>query len=108
MSYSGTTATTPNPPAQLSIGALTKGSTTGSLKAPQLFGYRSTNHTTDITASSFFSDGYNLGMRPGDILLASYFSSVGSTQFTVSLCTVISVSTSGGATVAGSTVASST
>ena len=44
----------------------------------QLWFYSSTNLTTDITASNFFSDGKELGMRPGDVVVGNQFSSAGS------------------------------
>jgi hypothetical protein len=43
-----------------------------------LWFYSSTNLTTDLVASGFFSDGKALGMRPGDMVMGVQFSSAGS------------------------------
>jgi hypothetical protein len=45
----------------------------------QLWFYASTNLTTDLTATNFFSDGFYIGMRPGDVVHGVQFSSLGST-----------------------------
>lgn len=41
--------------------------------------YTSTNATTDMTANNFFSDGWFLGMRPGDLVFGMQYTSGGST-----------------------------
>lgn len=43
--------------------------------------YVSTNLTTDLTAAGnqpFFSDGFQLGMKPGDLVMGAQFTSAGS------------------------------
>ena len=116
MAYSGSTATTTaaNPPRLVSMGALygpagspTTGAsngTTGLSTAPAepnaqggaLWTYVSTNKTTDmnIAGNSFFSDGDELGMRPGDVVCAVQFSSAGSSMV-LSFHAVATVSTDG-------------
>ena len=70
-----------------------------------LWFYSSTNATTDITASNFFSDGFYLGMRAGDVVIGNQFSSLGSsvTTFTGS---IVSVSTAGASLSTGTLITS--
>ena len=70
-----------------------------------LWFYSSTNLTTDLTAANFFSDGFYLGMRAGDVVMGSQFSSLGSsvTTFTGS---IVSVSTAGASLSTGSLLTS--
>jgi hypothetical protein len=86
MAYSGTTAASSlsNPPRRLigGVGQITNstGLTTAPTAAPggqggAVWVYTSTNLTTDLVVSNFFSDGYYLGMRPGDLVMGSQFSS---------------------------------
>lgn len=76
---------------------LTPGSFGG--QALRLWGYKSTADTVaGICASSFFSDGYKRGMRPGDFVLVRAATS--STSFAVGM--VLSVTTAsslGGASI---------
>ena len=72
-----------NPPVCISA-QLTRLSDTGSTagiltRGTQLWWYSSTNNTSEVSASGFITDGYYLGMRPGDVLIGSYQSSNGST-----------------------------
>ena len=93
MAYYGSTAssTLANPP-RLLIQSLTRtAGTTGLTTAPSapnsqggsLWYYCSTNLSTDVLASGFFSDGEVLGMAPGDIVLNVQFSSAGSSVQTM-------------------------
>jgi hypothetical protein len=70
-----------------------------------LWFYSSTNLTTDLTAANFFSDGFYLGMRAGDVVMGNQFSSLGSsvTTFTGS---IVSVSTAGASLSTGSLITS--
>lgn len=115
MSYSGSTAgtTLANPPRKVADGIVTLHATTGLSTAPTapgaqggaLWTYTSTNLTTDVTASNFFSDGKNLGMRPGDIVIGSQFSSAGSSvQLFIGVIT--GVSTDGASLSTGSVITS--
>ena len=70
-----------------------------------LWVYCSTNLTTDLTASGFFSDGKTLGMKPGDLVLGAQFSSAGS-SVTTFLGAITGVSTSGASLSTGSLLTS--
>lgn len=92
MSYSGSTAgsTLANPPRKIVEGIAALPNSTGLTTAPAVPGgqggalwvYNSTNKTTDLTEANFFSDGYYLGMRPGDIVMGCWFTSAGSSVVT--------------------------
>ena len=116
MAYSGSTAASSlaNPPRLvIAAGIAQTPATTGLTTAPGsanaqgggLWCYTSTNLTTDLTASNFFSDGYYLGMKPGDIVMGSQFSSAGSTVTTF-YGAIVGVSTSGASLSTGSLVTS--
>lgn len=103
--YSSTELSSVANPARLLVGGLAHTiSTTGLTTAPaspnsqggSLYYYCSTNLSTDILASGFFSDGKNLGMRPGDAVICVQFSSAGSSVQSL-LGVVTSVSTAGAA-----------
>lgn len=71
----------------------------------QLWFYASTNLTTDLTAANFFSDGFYIGMKAGDVVHGVQFSSLGSTV-TVFTGAVVSVSTAGASMTTGSLMTS--
>ena len=115
MAYSGTTAASSvaNPP-RLIIRAgpsipnttgLTTGTANQHLQGGGLWYYASTNLTTDVNASAFFTDGLELGMKPGDILLNVQFSSAGS-SVELMIATVTGVSTSGATVSTGGSITS--
>lgn len=90
----------------------TQGSTASYANTPgggggggQLWFYASTNMTTDIVAANFFSDGFSLGMRPGDIVQGAQFSSLGS-SVTTFIGAITSVTTAGAALSTGSLITS--
>lgn len=101
MAYSGATAATSlaNPPRLMTQDICSPPVTTGLSTAPTanpggqggaLWFYASTNLTTDLVpATTFFSDGWYLGMRPGDIVMGVQFTSIGSsiTTFTGAIVT---------------------
>lgn len=126
MAYSGTTAASSvsNPPRQLVAPFATNPaiagstmflSTAGSTAANNpnapggggggLWFYASTNLTTDLTAANFFSDGFYIGMRPGDIVQGAQFSSLGS-SVTTFIGAIVSVSTAGASFSTGSLITS--
>lgn len=70
-----------------------------------LWFYSSTNLTTDLVASNFFSDGFYLGMRAGDIVQGAQFSSLGS-SVTTFIGAIVSVSTAGASLSTGSLITS--
>ncbi len=95
MSYSGTTAATPNPPQACAL-PLTRGTSALGHNKTGLWLYSSTNLTTDLTAAGFFSDGVALGMRPGDLVLGTQYTSAGSSVVSF-IATVSAVTTAGAA-----------
>ncbi len=70
-----------------------------------LWSYISTNASTSINDSVNFTDGWELGMRPGDIVMAVSYTS-GSTH-TLSLGVVTDASTAGVTVSTGSRISSS-
>jgi hypothetical protein len=70
-----------------------------------LWFYASTNLTTDLTAANFFSDGFYIGMRAGDIVQGAQFSSLGS-SVTTFVGAIVSVSTAGASLSTGSLITS--
>jgi len=115
MAYSGSTAASSvaNPP-RLLVGqiaslpgttGLSTATATQHQQGGQVWFYTSTNYSTDILASNFFTDGKNLGMRPGDLVLGNQFSSAGSSVQTF-ICTVTGVSTSGATLSTGASLTS--
>ena len=70
-----------------------------------LWFYASTNLTTDLTATNFFSDGFYIGMKPGDIVQGAQFSSLGS-SVTTFVGAIVSVSTAGASLSTGSLMTS--
>lgn len=102
MAYSST-----NPPTPL-LSPLTRASSGDSTeRPPQLWLYRSSHRSSEIDDSNFFSNGGDLGMREGDIMLAIHLSSAGSTTIALIGAIVTDVTTAGG-TVIASTLVSST
>lgn len=70
-----------------------------------LWFYSSTNLTTDLTVANFFSDGFYLGMKAGDMVIGNSFSSLGSSVQTYQ-GSVVSVSTAGASLSTGSLLTS--
>lgn len=68
--------------------------------------YASTNTSTELQSSTFFTDGWYLGMRAGDVLIAASFSSAGSTV-NASFGIITHASTSGCGLSTGSVITSS-
>lgn len=65
MAYQGSTATLPNPPRLISKAM---GSTVGT-KGTGLWMYASTHVQVDVDGTGFFTDGVNLGMQLGDVVI---------------------------------------
>lgn len=109
MAYSGTTAATSvsNPPMCITpagLGGTILGSTTvgGGMR---VWFYNSTNLTTDLTGSNFFSDAFYLGMKNGDLVMGTQYTSAGSS--TVTFQGVLgAVTTAGAAMSTGGTMTS--
>jgi hypothetical protein len=89
MSYSGSTAASSvaNPPSRVATGLLSQRNireSTSVAEGGSLWTYVSSNLTTDIVSSGFFTDAGNLGMRNGDIMIAGQYSTEGSSSYVVS------------------------
>ena len=109
MSYSGSTASTPNPPVRISQGLIAQTNNVGSTsvaKGGSVWAYNSTNLTTDMTSSNFFTDAQALGMRNGDILISATHSTESSTGHILVIGMITGVSTSGANLSTGGTITS--
>lgn len=111
MSYSGSTAASSvaNPPSRVATGLLSQRNireSTSVAEGGSLWTYVSSNLTTDLTGSSFFSDAGNLGMRNGDILIAGQYSTQSSTGHIVAIGMITFDSTSAASLSTGGTVTS--
>lgn len=82
MSYSGSTAATPNPPRSL-IPALSgpgaANSTSVFKRSGQLWFYNTSDPSTALCNAGYFTDGKVLGMQPGDAMIAVCASTESST-----------------------------
>ncbi len=111
MAYSGTTAASSvaNPPNQIARvvgGRLSASSSASAGGGGGLWLYNSTNLTTDMTATSFFSEAYYLGMKQGDLVMGVQASSAGSTTQIAFMGVVGAVTTAGAALSTGGTITS--
>lgn len=106
MAYFGTTAASSlaNPPTCDSL-PLTRGTSALTGNKPQTWKYSSTNLTTDLTGANFFSDAWYLGMRPGDIVEGTQYTSAGSSVITFQ-GSIGAVTTAGAALSTGGTMTS--
>lgn len=93
--YVGTTApsSTTNPP--LDITSQLGGSVNAPCPGNRLWFYCSTNTTTEVTTANFFTDGSQLGMKVGDVVLGVYTTSANSSTPYPYLGCIAAVSTSG-------------
>jgi hypothetical protein len=110
MAYSGATAASSvaNPPINVAGGlGVGRGSSALTGNNKNLWMYSSTNLTTDLTAAGFFSDGYNLGMRPGDVVMGSQYTSAGSSVISFQ-GSIASVTTAGAASLSTGSLITST
>lgn len=94
-SYQGTTAASSVSNPAMDVTAQLGGGGNQTSPGNRIWIYNSTNTSTEFTAVNFFSDGYYLGMKPGDVVIGVYTSSAGSTTITPYLAAVGAVSTSG-------------
>ena len=100
MAYVGSTAasTVANPPSRVSHGLLARSNvneSTAQGHGGSLWTYSSSNLTTDLATSNFFTDAKQLGMQMGDILMAVTYSTDSSTGLELVIGTIGGVSTSG-------------
>lgn len=115
MSYQSSTvqSTLSNPPVLMfSAVGIGRGSTALTGNNRQEWYYNSTNLSTDIFAAAaqpFFTDGYYLGIRPGDIIIGTQYTSAGATGATGVItfqASVIAVTTGGASVSTGSAITS--
>lgn len=111
MSYSGSTAasTVVNTPKRVDSGLLASRSireSTSVAEGGALWVYNSSNLTTDLTSSGFFSDAGDLGMRNGDILISATYSTQSSTGHILVIGMVAFDSTSAASLSTGGTITS--
>lgn len=100
MSYVGSTgaSSVANPPVLVARAGLAPTNNVNSTSVAEGMGlwmYNSSNLTTDITAANFFTDAKRLGMRNGDVMLATTFSTQSSTGHVLVTGIITGVSTSG-------------
>jgi hypothetical protein len=112
MSYSGSTAASSvaNPPSRVATGLLSQRNireSTSVAEGGSLWTYVSSNLTTDIVSSGFFTDAGNLGMRNGDIMIAGQYSTEGSSSYVVSIGMITFDSTSAASMSTEGTITSS-
>lgn len=100
---------TGNPPSRISQGLIAQTNAIGSTsvaKGGSVWAYTSTNLTTDMTASNFFTDAQALGMRNGDVLISATYSTESSTGHILVIGMITGVSTSGANLSTGGTITS--
>ncbi len=100
MAYKGTTEATSlqNPPVRVGGGLISQtrvGSTTTPI-GNGLWMYNSTDTTTAAFGAGYFTDGYNLGMRQGDIVFLSGLTSTVSSSVSLLIGVISSVSSTAG------------
>lgn len=97
MAYVGTTAASSvqNPPIQIARG-IAGGILGSTALGTGLWFYTSTDGTTVMESSTYFTDGFYLGMRGGDVVLGAAAATAGSTAMlsyigALSVCTTAGV-----------------
>jgi len=111
MAYSGSTAASSvaNPPTRQGNTLISQRSvdeSTSVAEGGSLWTYTSSNLTTDLTVSNFFTDAKRLGMRNGDILISATYSTESSTGHILAIGMITGVSTSGANLSTGGTITS--
>ena len=76
MSYAGTTASTPNPPQVISAAGIwgqrsTDVVTSTNIVGRQVWLYNTTDGTTELISTAYFTDAQELGMKEGDLIFGS-------------------------------------
>lgn len=111
MSYLGSTASSSvaNPPKRIDSGLISQRSiaeSTSVANGGAVWSYTSSNLTTDLQASNFFTDAQRLGMRNGDVLISATHSTESSTGHILVIGMITGVSTSGANLSTGGTITS--
>ena len=99
MAYVGTTSTAPNPPRMLVGGqGSTEASPTSTSVATgkNLWFYNSTNTKASLEGVGFFSDGNELGMHTGDVLIAPTYTTQSATGHILIIGMLFSSNTTAG------------
>lgn len=109
MGYVGTTAASSvsNPPLLLTGAGLAGGILGSTQSGTKLWLYSSTDGSTVMQSSTYFTDGFYLGMRQGDMLIGAAGASVGSTTplayiGVLGICSTAGVGLSTGGTITSS------
>jgi len=107
MGYVGTTAASSvsNPPIQIARG-LAGGILGSTLQGTGVWFYSSTDGTTVMESSTYFTDGFYLGMRQGDVVYGAAGASIGSTTPIAYFGILGAVSTAGAGLSTGGTMTS--
>lgn len=95
MSYFGTTSTAPNPPVEVSQGIAPVSTAYATFPGNRVWRYNSTMSATEPAVPGYFTDGKNLGMKTGDIVMGVLGTTGGSSSPIAYLGVVGLVSTSG-------------
>lgn len=106
MSYSGTTAASSlqNPPIKIGGGVgggtrfQTSAANAAGIGGNGLWFYGTTDVSSTLFASGAIADGYELGMKTGDVVIISCFISTVTSSGTLTMGIVSSVSSTGGGT----------
>jgi hypothetical protein len=100
MAYIGTTSASSiaNPPRPVAPLDQARIASTASPIAARLWLYASTGTSTDPFTAGFFSDGYAIGMKQGDVVICVNQTSTVSSSQQLSIGVVSSVSSTGGGT----------
>lgn len=102
MAYKGTTQATSlqNPPIRIGggLGGQTRVGSTTTPIGNGLWFYGTTDTSTGPFTAGYFSDGYELGMKQGDVMIVSALNSTVSSSQPLYLGIVSSVSSTGGGT----------
>ena len=111
MSYSGSTAASSvaNPPKRIDNSLLSQRNireSTSVAEGGSLWTYNSSNLTTDLTESGFFSDAAELGMRNGDVVIAASYSTESSTGHIIRIGMVAYDTTAAASLSTGGTITS--
>jgi len=111
MAYVGSTAASSvaNPPNRIDNSLLSQRNfkdSTSVAEGGSLWTYTSSNLSTDLSASNFFTDAARLGMRNGDILISATYSTQSSTGHILAIGMITGVSTSGANVSTGGTITS--
>jgi len=101
MAYSGTTAASSAQFPPVILAAAMGGGRSGSTTTPvgsKLWLFSTTDTSTGPFVSGYFSDGYELGMKQGDVVIVAAQTSTVASSGTLYLGMVSSVSSTGGGT----------